>query len=45
MSVMRMGEYEIKEQFKSIEIGECYFRMDEKQRDCEKEFLQLFFDR
>jgi hypothetical protein len=33
---MRIGEYEIKERFKSLEIGERYFRMNERQKESVK---------
>ena len=36
LSVMQKGEYTIKEQFKSLETGDTYFKMNERQKDAVK---------
>ena len=33
---MQKGEYTIREQFKSLEIGDSYFKMNERQKDAAK---------
>ena len=44
LSVIGRGEYAIKQRFKSLEVGERYFRMNEAQKEYVKKILQLLIE-